>query len=204
MPLDPASRTRFNLDKAAVLLLDDTPIGMSILVQVVTGLGAKKIYRCTSVEMAQETAASYELDLAIVDAMAPSGAGYDFVRWLRHNAQEPNCYTPVILTTAHTPAADVAKARDCGGHIIVKKPIAPIVLLERIVWVAREGRPFLFSDAYIGPDRRFRDEGPPDGVGRRREDALLPNSPPGNLALQGGTAQVESVAEIGDDEVGPT
>jgi DNA-binding response OmpR family regulator len=170
MALDPTSRSRFNLDKASVLLLDDTPIGMSILVQIVTGLGAKKLHRCTSVEMAQEAASKYEIDLAIVDSMAPSGAGYDFVKWLRQNGQEPNCYTPVLLTTAHTPAGDVVRARDCGGHIMIKKPIAPIVMLERIVWVAKEGRPFLFSGSYVGPDRRFRDDGPKDGVGRRRED----------------------------------
>ncbi len=183
MGLDPASRARFNLDKASVLLLDDTPMGMSILVQIVTGLGAKQLHRCSSMEMAQEVAATHELDLAIVDSMAPSGQGYDFVRWLRQSAQEPNCYTPVILTTSHTPAGDVVRARDCGGHIIVKKPIAPIVMLERIVWVAREGRPFLFSGSYVGPDRRFRDDGPPDGVGRRREDQQVTDvSPPSPTA----------------------
>lgn len=170
MALDVNSRARFNLDRASVLLLDDTAIGMSILVQIVTGLGAKQLYRCTSLEAAQEVAQQHEIDLAIVDAMAPSGKGYDFVQWLRTQAQEPNCYTPVLLTTAHTPAPDVVRARDCGGHFIIKKPIAPIVMLERIIWVAKAGRPFLFTGTYVGPDRRFRDDGPPDGVGRRRED----------------------------------
>ncbi|HVI31843.1 response regulator [Phenylobacterium sp.] len=170
MALDPASRSRYNLEDASVLLLDDTTMGMAILVQIVTGLGAKKLYRCTTVEMAQQVALKHEIDLAIVDGMAPSGMGYDFVKWMRTSCQEPNCYTPVIITTAHTPATDVVRARDCGGHIIVKKPFAPIVMLERIIWVAKEGRPFLFSGDYVGPDRRFRDEGPPGGAGRRRED----------------------------------
>jgi DNA-binding response OmpR family regulator len=169
MALDPASRSRYNLEDAAVLLLDDTTLGMSILIQIVSGLGAKKIFRCDTVERAQEAATRNEIDLAIVDGMA-SGAGYDFVKWLRKSCPEPNCYTPVLLTTAHTPARDVVRARDCGGHIIVKKPFAPIVMLERIVWVAKEGRPFLFSEGYVGPDRRFRDDGPPKGLGRRRED----------------------------------
>lgn len=170
MALDPASRSRYNLEDASVLLLDDTTMGMAILVQIVTGLGAKKLYRCSNVEMAQAAATKHEIDLAIVDGMAPSGMGYDFVKWMRTNCQEPNCYTPVIITTAHTPATDVVRARDCGGHIIVKKPFAPIVMLERIIWVAKEGRPFLFSGDYVGPDRRFRDHAPPAGAGRRRED----------------------------------
>lgn len=152
------------------MLVDDTAMGMAILVQIVTGLGAKKLFRCDSVEMAQDVAGKHELDLAIVDGMG-AGKGYDLVKWMRQSCQEPNCYTPVLLTTAHTPASDVVRARDCGGHIIVKKPFAPIVMLERIIWVAKEGRPFLFSENYVGPDRRFRDAGPPDGKGRRREDA---------------------------------
>lgn len=169
MALDPASRSRYNLENAAVMLVDDTPMGMAILVQIVTGLGAKTLFRCDSVEMAKQVAATHQIDLAIVDGMA-SGKGYDFVQWLRSSGLEPNCYTPVLLTTAHTPATDVVRARDCGGHIIVKKPFAPIVMLERIIWVAKEGRPFLFSENYVGPDRRFRDDGPPKGKGRRRED----------------------------------
>jgi DNA-binding response OmpR family regulator len=170
MALDPASRSRYNLEDAAVMLVDDTTMGMAILVQIVTGLGAKKLFRCDSVDMARNVAAKHEIDLAIVDGMT-GGKGYDFVSWMRKSCQEPNCYTPVLLTTAHTPARDVVRARDCGGHIIVKKPFAPIVMLERIIWVAKEGRPFLFSDNYVGPDRRFRDDGPPEGKGRRREDA---------------------------------
>lgn len=173
MALDVASRARFNLEKASILLLDDTPMGMSILVQIVTGLGAKQLHRCSSIEMAQEIAVTQEVDLAIIDAMAPEGRGYDFVQWLRREGQEPNCYAPVLITTAHTPASDIVRARDAGGHFIIKKPIAPIVLLERIIWVSRAGRPFLFTGTYVGPDRRFRDDGPPDGVGRRREDKAL-------------------------------
>lgn len=173
MALDVASRARFNLEKASILLLDDTPMGMSILVQIVTGLGAKQLHRCSSIEMAQEVAVTQEIDLAIIDAMAPEGRGYDFVQWLRREGQEPNCYAPVLITTAHTPASDIVRARDAGGHFIIKKPIAPIVLLERIIWVSRAGRPFLFTGTYVGPDRRFRDDGPPDGVGRRREDKAL-------------------------------
>ena len=193
MALDPASRARYNLEDAAVLLLDDTSMGMAILVQIVTGLGAKKLYRCSSLEEAREVAQRHELDLAIVDGMAPSGSGYDFVNWMRTNCQEPNCYTPVIITTAHTPASDVARARDCGGHIIVKKPFSAIVMLERIIWVAREGRPFLFTGEYVGPDRRFRDDGPPKGgVGRRREDQQAAQAAPPSEVDGGSEVQLQS------------
>ena len=171
MALDPQSRIRFNLEGAAVLLVDETPMGMSILVSVVTGLGAKLLYRCSNIEAAQEAVAQHHIDLAIIDGLAPSGAGYDLVKWIRQNAREPNCFAPILLTTGHTPANDIVRARDCGGNIIIRKPIAPIVLLERIIWASKEGRPYLFSESYVGPDRRFQEKPPPRGVGRRRGDA---------------------------------
>jgi hypothetical protein len=77
----------------------------------------------------------------------------------------------VLMTAGHTMISDVAKARDCGGHFLVAKPIAPIVLLERVIWASKSGRGFLFSEGYVGPDRRFQDGERPGGhPGRRRED----------------------------------
>ncbi len=181
MGLDPTSRARFNLKDSAVLLLDATPLGMTILVQIVTGLGAKNLFRCTDTDAAREAVEGNQIDLAIVDSLAPTGEGYDFVRWMRREAGEPNCYTPVLMTTSHTPRSQISRARDCGAHIIIKKPFPPITMLERIIWSSKEERKFLFSDTYVGPDRRFRNVGPPKNQkGRRREDfsaTPLPQAP---------------------------
>jgi CheY-like chemotaxis protein len=182
MGLDPNSRARFNLRDSAILLLDATPLGMTILVQVVTGLGAKTLYRCADTESARIAVESNQIDLAIVDSLPPDGEGYDFVEWLRRDGGEPNCFTPVIMTTSHTPRSQISRARDCGANIIVKKPFPPITVLERIIWSSKEGRKFLFTDTYFGPDRRFRDLGPPKGEkGRRRDDS--------NAAPDGGAAR---------------
>ena len=164
------SRARFNLNRASVLLLDATPVGMDILVQIVTGLGAKTLARCTTAAEAQATASRVELDLIIADAISPTGEGYDFVHWLRREATEPNRYCPLLLTSGHTPASDVARARDCGAHFILKRPLTPMAVIERIIWISREGRNFISCDAYVGPERRFQNMGPPSGVGRRRTD----------------------------------
>jgi CheY-like chemotaxis protein len=179
MALDPKSRVRFNLSNTAILLLDPTPMGMAILVQIVTGLGAKQLHRCSTVLEAKEVVTHVDVDLMIVDGIAESGEGYEFVRWLRRDVPEPNRHAPVLLTAGHTMISDVAKARDCGSHFIITKPIAPIVMLERIIWVAKEGRLFLLSDNYVGPDRRFRNDGRSDApAGRRREDQPRPAETP--------------------------
>jgi DNA-binding response OmpR family regulator len=170
------SRARFNLEQVSVLMLEETPLGMSVLVQIMNGFGGRKLHRCDTIAKAEKVVRETELDLMIVDAMGRSGEGYDFVHWLRRSGVRPNCYAPVVLTAAHTPAAAVAKARDCGAHIVMAKPLTPRAMLDRIIWVARAGRRFVESDGYVGPDRRFKEAGLPKGVaaGRRREDGVLP------------------------------
>ncbi|HEY1425282.1 MAG TPA: response regulator [Caulobacteraceae bacterium] len=173
MGIDPNSRARFNLSKTVVLLFDPTPLGLAILTQILAGFGARRIHRCATIDEAKQVVADFEVDLMIVDAMAESGEGYEFVRWLRTNVPEPNRHTPVLLTAAHTKASDVANARDCGSHFIVAKPLAPIVVLERIIWIAREGRAFVLAEDYIGPDRRFaKPDAQADHPRRRREDQM--------------------------------
>ena len=173
MALDPKSRARFNLSKTVVLLFDPTQLGLAILTQILAGFGARKIHRCSTIDEAKQVASDFEIDLMIVDAMAESGEGYEFVRWLRAKVPEPNKHTPVLLTAAHTRASDVANARDCGSHFIVAKPLVPIVVLERIIWIAKEGRAFVLSDEYIGPDRRFaKTDHEAEHPRRRHEDQI--------------------------------
>ena len=170
MSLDPKSRARFNLSKTVVLVLDPTQLGLDILGQILSGFGVRSIHKCKSLEDAKKVVMEHQVDLMLIDAIAETGDGYGFVRWLRREAPEPNRHAPVLVTTAHTRMSDIKTARDCGSHFILAKPLAPIVVLERVIWIAREGRAFLLSENYIGPDRRFAK---PDADGdhpRRRQD----------------------------------
>lgn len=102
-------------EQVSTLLLEETPLGMSVLVQIMNGFGARKLHRCDTVEKAEKVVRETELDLLVVDSMGLGRAGYDFVQWLRQSGVRPNCYAPVALTAAHTPAAAIARARDCGA-----------------------------------------------------------------------------------------
>lgn len=183
MGLNPQSRARFNLEQAKVLLLESSPLAMEVLAQILYGFGAKDLHRCYALADAKNIAQTQTLDLVIADSLGASGEGYEFVSWLRRSGIKPNYGAPVLLTAGHTPTASVAKARDCGAHFILRKPLTPIAVLERIVWIGREGRHFVECDTYAGPDRRFKNQGiPGGGKGRRRDDlepkleeATMPN-----------------------------
>lgn len=169
-PLLPS--TRINLEKATVLVLDDNGTSLDILSQVVAGFGVKQLHRAEKVADAQSLVRTKTFDLIISDVQMPVTDGIEFIEWLRKESGETNRYVPVILVTGHTRTSQIFKLRDAGSNYVVAKPITPKVLLERIVWVAREERAFIECDTYVGPDRRFKHEGPPPGTDGRRKDDL--------------------------------
>ena len=162
---------RIDLSRAHVLLVDATPFGLEILAQAFAAFGARAPFRATSAAMGMRIAEAEPLDLIVCDAALGAPDGYDFVHHLRRSKLEPNAYAPVVLTSAHTRCSLVCKARDCGANFMVAKPISPRVMLERVLWIARENRPYTECENYVGPDRRFRFVGPPiDMDGRRQSD----------------------------------
>ncbi|CAN1549904.1 OmpR Response regulators consisting of a CheY-like receiver domain and a winged-helix DNA-binding domain [Caulobacteraceae bacterium] len=162
----------FNLGKAVVMVVDDNSFSMNLTIQTLMGFGAKARHQCPSAAAAMETLKTTTVDLLIVDSDMPDIDGYDLVRWLRSSGMDPNAFVPVIMIAGHTPASKVTKARDCGANFIVARPLSARVLLERILWVARDPRPMLQTGDYTGPDRRFRDGDPPVNTSERRRDRL--------------------------------
>ena len=163
---------KLDLERISVMIVDDNAQSVDILAQVMTGFGARNITRCSGVKEAKDILKSRRIDFILTDAEMPGEDGYELLRWLRREAKEPNRFTPAILVTGHTRTSQVKRARDCGAHLVVSKPIQANVLLERIFWVARDERMFVDCEAYAGPDRRFKFEGPPPGEDGRRDNDL--------------------------------
>ncbi len=166
--------TRINLEKAQVLVLDESQEGMGVLTQVLAAFGVRNAHRCRTMDEARKVALSRTLDLMLVGANGHDSTSYDFVRWLRRSGLEPNAFAPVMLISGHTLLRNVQQARDCGANYVIAKPVSPDVLLERILFVAKEKRPFIQCDVYFGPDRRVHDTGPPPGMAERRRPAESP------------------------------
>jgi CheY-like chemotaxis protein len=180
---DSIPKGRINLEDAAVMVLAAAS-GMDLLTQMLHGFGIRQPYRRFTADEASQTCQEADLDLIVCDGAMAGGEAYDFVTDLRHSGSEPNRFCPVIILAGHTPLAQVAKARDCGANFVVAKPVTPRTLLERIVWIAQETRPFVELDGYIGPDRRFQNLGPPDpSKGRRRADMIVANPEAGARPL---------------------
>jgi DNA-binding response OmpR family regulator len=158
-----------NFEKVAMLVLDQSEHGCAIVSQIARGFGVRKIRACTRVEQTQEALAEGLFDLMIASAADGDEDGIELVRWLRRQEQNKNRFMPVLLMSGHTTPSMVARVRDCGANFFIAKPLTPEKLLQRIVWVSRDKRPFVEVGQYLGPDRRFRME-TPVGPGRRAGD----------------------------------
>lgn len=170
--LDP--NTQVNLSKATVLLIDGSQHSLDVTAQIFKGFGVPVVHRCDKVPDAEKTLAHKAIDLVVIDPSLEGGAGYHLVHGLRHGGGA-NAFTPVILMCGHVRKSDVARARNIGVNFVVTKPVSPAILLQRVLWVARDKRPFVEVGDYIGPDRRFKFEGPPPGSdGRRSGDLSAP------------------------------
>jgi CheY-like chemotaxis protein len=163
---------RLNPSKARILVVDDNPQALEIMSQILLGIGASRTTKCICASDARLALSNAVFDLAIIDAEMPEQDGVELTAWIRLDPLGRNYTMPVILATGNPSSLEVRRARDGGAHYVVAKPVVPGILLDRMEWIARGSRPFVTSDTYRGPDRRFRTEPLAEGMEERRADDL--------------------------------
>ena len=161
---------RLNFSQVTALVVDDDTFATGILGQILRGFGLTKHTVVGEGESAKRLLQNGHYDLVICEYVLPDMPGADFVRWIRRLPDAATKTIPVVLLTGYTQFSSVTAARDCGANIVIKKPIAPNVLFDHINWSAEGERPFIETDSYVGPCRRFKSIGPPNGAGRRSTD----------------------------------
>lgn len=163
---------RINLNRTSVLVLDGNPQSLDLVRQILNGFGVRAVHACQHVRDAQRVFYDQALELVIVDPLFTDDSGFEFMRFMRREENSENRCVAVIAALGHQTLGNVRMARDAGASVVVAKPLSPDVLLQRILWVARENRPFIVAPGYVGPDRRFKNQGPPLGTNGRRVDDL--------------------------------
>lgn len=157
----------FNFSDAVTMVVDDSAFSLELTAEALRGFGVQVRYACASAAEAIEVLQDHPVDLIFVDTEMPGMNGHELVRWLRNSNLEPNAFVPVIMTAGHVRKSRVGAVRDCGANFLVTKPFSAASLLQRLIWVARDNRPFLEVGDYRGPDRRFTPATPRDHNERR-------------------------------------
>lgn len=163
----------FNFSNAVTMVVDDSPFGLDLTAEALRGFGIQVRYACYSAAEAIDILKDHTVDLLVVDCEMPGMDGHELVRWIRNSGLDPNAYIPIIMTAGHVRKTKVGAVRDCGANFLVTKPFSAASLLQRLIWVARDARPFLEVGDYRGPDRRYRDSAPRSDDERRSDMVAL-------------------------------
>jgi CheY-like chemotaxis protein len=168
---------RINFHNVCSLLVDSDGYTRGLVAQMLRGFGMDSpLMACNGAE-AKEILKHQCPDVCIFEGILPDMTSAELIGWIRR-LKSPLRFVPVIVLTGYTQLRMVAGARDGGANIVVKKPVSPRTLFDRLVWIARVARPFIETKEYSGPDRRFRTREPPDGVYKRdTDDASLTAEP---------------------------
>ncbi len=158
------------LDGLTVLLADGSKFNRKLLAQMLAEFGVTTILEAEDGEAAHEALRRGPIDLVICDTLLEKQDGITLTRAVRHEAGAGYRAVPILLLAGHTRQGDIIRMRDCGASMILAKPVAPKALYDRLAWIAKDPRPFVESAVYSGPDRRHREDDPPNGLARRQVD----------------------------------
>ena len=160
---------RMNLRGIHALVADSDHFGVTLLVQMLHGLGLESIKVAETGAAARKELESHDYELFLCEARLPDMQGVELIRWLRRLPTQKR-YLPTLMLTGYSDFGNVVAFRDAGTHLVLKKPASPQTLYDRIAWVSRPPRDFIECESYVGPDRRFKSIGPPGGTPRRSTD----------------------------------
>ena len=115
--------------KPSILLVDDTPTNLEILVQVFDKQGFE-VFIATDGESALEQIPSTHPDLILLDGMMPGLDGFETCRRLKGDPETADI--PVIFMTALSETVDKVKGFQVGAVDYVTKPIQHEEVLARV------------------------------------------------------------------------
>ncbi len=118
-----------NADAHLVLIVDDTPANVKLLVDVLSARG----YRTASAasgEAALDRLAQEVPDLILLDVMMPGLSGYDVCRRIR--AEERTALLPIVLCTSLDASQERINGIEAGADDFLTKPVNIQELLARV------------------------------------------------------------------------
>jgi CheY-like chemotaxis protein len=167
-------QSRLNLKGITALIADRDAFARGLVAQMLRGFDVSTILISDTGAEAKEVLAQHAPDVIFIEGALPDMEAGELIGWIRGHAKKPLRFTPIIVLSGYTQLRLISAARDAGAHLVIKKPVSPQILFDRLMWVANFDRPFQETDNYVGPDRRFHGAPAPDGAMKRLNDEPQP------------------------------
>ena len=153
-----------------VILIADPSSYMSMLIHsMLRGFGSNKVLEARNSMGVFHALTAQRIDLLLCDAQ-PLHGGLELTHAIRSKKDNEHRTIPILIMTSDSRASTIKQARDAGANMVIAKPLSAASLYDRLTWIAFNPRKFVDTATYFGPDRRFKIEGYPGGVGRRAGD----------------------------------
>ncbi len=163
-------KTLLNLRGVTSLVVDGDAYTRGLIASMMRGFGMEVPAVADNGEAALAHMHHHYVDLCVIEAVLSDMSGADLVSRIRRSGKGQIRFIPILVLTGYTQLRTIATSRDAGANIVLRKPVSPRALYDRIAWMAKKPRLFLETSEYVGPDRRFRDVPPPGGEYRRETD----------------------------------
>jgi len=167
------SRPTINLRDLVVLIADPSPYLSMIAHSILRGFGTNKVLEVRNSMGVVQTLSAQKIDILLCDARLPPHGGLSLTKAIRRKVDNENRMIPILVMSSDTRETTIRQARDAGANMVIAKPMSPASLYDRLAWIALTPRQFVDAPTYFGPDRRFKIEGYPGGVGRRKGDHIV-------------------------------
>ncbi len=156
-----------NFAKANLMILDTERASARLVAGMLSGFGVNNPFLVHDTDEANTLLGAGVADAAIVTMGRNADPVLDVIQKVRAIKAGIVRFMPIIVLTGDAQPGTIAMARDAGANFVVRRPIAPAALYDRLIWAAYSEKKFVQSRTYCGPDRRFRDQGPPPDGERR-------------------------------------
>ncbi len=161
-----------NLKGLVFLVADPNPYFSRIVVGLLRSFGATHVTEVRNSFDAIQILNSQKMDIVLCDDMLPPHGGLQVTHAIRRKADNENRTVPILIMAGDLRESLIKVARDAGANLVIAKPLSPATLYDRLTWIAINPRQFVDTATYYGPDRRFKFERYPGGVGRRKGDQV--------------------------------
>jgi len=162
-----------NLRDLVILIADPSSYITMLIHSMLRGFGANKIVEVRNSIGVLQALTGQKVDILICDLRLPAQGGLQLTHAIRAKKDNEHRTIPILIMASDSREATVKRARDAGANMVIAKPISPASLYDRLSWIAFNPRKFVDAANYFGPDRRFKIEGYPGGVGRRAGDKVV-------------------------------
>jgi len=156
------------LSSIKVLLIDDEPLILRLITDVMKHLGFNDIITASNGKNAIEKIRANNFDFIITDWRMPDTKGIDLINLIRSSEICNYPRVPIILLTGNTGSNYILQARDAGVTEYMIKPFSVQQLVRRIKSIIENPRSFIDAPLYKGPNRRFHNAKIPINDDRRK------------------------------------